>query len=295
MAEPGAAPRGVRSQVGRRTDRIQRRLERETDRPLARFVLEWLRRYLEASRNSGSAATVYAFLSIAPTTLALIGIASSAGTDTNAFAERLITHLGMTGESADLVRDTFGTASSNALAASLVAILGFAWWGLGLGQIYQDLYSRAWNVSGRTFADQGRFGIWFAVLTGLVAGGIATADEIRSAGFLLLVPVWLAVSTAFWLWTPHYLLRGRIGLRALLPGALMTSVGVGGAIAVSPLFVGGILNANGSYFGSFGITVALLAWAFILITMSMACAVFSPLWWETRTAPPATHDEGRDR
>src|SRR3954463_16529232 len=134
MAEPGATPRGMRSQGGRRTERIQRRPgrerpdrprprpEREPARPLARFVLEWLRRYLEASRNSGSAATVYAFLSIAPTTLALIGIASSAGTDTNGFAERLITHLGMTGESADLVRDTFGTASSNALAASLVAI-----------------------------------------------------------------------------------------------------------------------------------------------------------------------------
>src|SRR3954465_965350 len=111
MAEPEAARGRMRSQVGRRTERIQRRLEGESDRAVARFVLEWLRRYLAASRNSGSAATIYAFLSIAPATLARVGSASSAGPDPDPFAERLITHLGMTGESAALVRDTFGTAS----------------------------------------------------------------------------------------------------------------------------------------------------------------------------------------
>jgi hypothetical protein len=27
------------------------------------------------------------------------------------------------------------------------------------------------------------------------------------------VPAWLIVSTAFWLWTPRFLLHGKIGLR----------------------------------------------------------------------------------
>jgi uncharacterized BrkB/YihY/UPF0761 family membrane protein len=42
------------------------------------------------------------------------------------------------------------------------------------------------------------------------------------------------------------------------------------------------LNSDGKYFGSFGVVVALLTWGFILTTLSMVCAVFSPVWAEWR-------------
>jgi hypothetical protein len=48
------------------------------------------------------------------------------------------------------------------------------------------------------------------------------------------MPVYLVASTAFWLWTPRYLLRGKIGLRPLVPGALLASLLLGGATATSP-------------------------------------------------------------
>jgi uncharacterized BrkB/YihY/UPF0761 family membrane protein len=92
------------------------------------------------------------------------------------------------------------------------------------------------------------------------------------------------VSTAFWLWTPHYLLHRRIALRPLLPGALLASIAIGGATATSPFFLGPSLNSDGTHFGSFGVVLALIAWGYTLTTMSLACAVFSPVWAEWRAS-----------
>jgi uncharacterized BrkB/YihY/UPF0761 family membrane protein len=38
------------------------------------------------------------------------------------------------------------------------------------------------------------------------------------------------------------------------------------------------LNANGKAFGSFGVVVTMVGYVFIMITMSLVCAVFSPVW-----------------
>ena len=277
----------VRGRVGA----IQEWLESRADSRLGRLSLAWFRGYFAASQNSGSAATLYMFLSVAPTMLAVLGLFDAAGANTNAFADRLISHLGLTGETARLVQETFGTASANALAASVAAIVGFLIWGIGIGQIYQDVYARAWRVQVRTLSDQARFTIWFFVLSGLLGLGVASGAELKKAGWIVLVPVWLAVSMVFWLWTPSYLLHRQIGLRSLVPGALLAGIVIGGASATSPLFLGAWLNGDAKYFGSFGVVLALLGWAFILVTLSMVCAVFSPVWSQWRAAEkrlPAT-------
>jgi uncharacterized BrkB/YihY/UPF0761 family membrane protein len=274
----------LRGSVRGRVGAIQGWLERRVDSKLGRLSLDWFRAYFEASHNSGSAATLYMFLSVAPTMLAVVGVLGAAGADTTAFADRLVAHLHLTGETARIVRETFGSASSNALAASLAAVVGFLIWGLGIGQIYQDVYARAWRIQVRTLSDQGRFAVWFFVVSGLLGLGIASSGQLRTAGWVALIPAWLAGSLAFWLWTPSYLLHRQIGLRRLLPGALLATVVIGGASATSPLFLGGWLKADAKYFGSFGVVLALLSWAFILVTLSMVCAIFAPVWSEWRAA-----------
>ena len=87
-----------------------------------------------------------------------------------------------------------------------------------------------------------------------------------------------SASTVFWLWVPRFLLHRKIGLRALLPGALLATVVVGGMTATSPLFCRRPLNANGKAFGSFGVVVTMIGYVFVMITLSLVCAVFSPVW-----------------
>jgi membrane protein len=255
-------------------------LAKRTDNRVGRFSLLWFRRYFEASRNSACAATLYMFLSVAPAGLALVGIADAAGKDTNAVANRLVDKLSLSGATADLVHATFGSAASNALAASLAAVVGFLVWGIGIAQIYQDFYCRIWGIPARTLSGQGRFAVWFFAFTGASCLAFLASDWLRAAGWVAFIPAWLIGATVFWTWTPRYLLHRRVSVRSLLPGSLLTGVVVGGAIGCSPLFLGGWLKTDGQYFGSFGIVVALLSWAFVLTTLTTVCAVFAHVWDE---------------
>jgi hypothetical protein len=261
-----------------RVRRMQDRLARRADTRLGRLALQWFRAYFEASRNSGCAASIYSSLSVLPAALVTIAFFNLSRSDSNALADRLVSHLKLDDTTAGIVRDTFGSASSNALAATITVVLGFLIWGLGIGQIYQAVYARAWRIKVGSAADQGLFAIFFFVVTGAVALAVVSAERLSETGWFVVLPVWLVASTVFWLWAPRFLLHRKIGLRALLPGALLASVVLGGAAATSPLYLGDSLDAGGRAFGSFGVVMTVIASVFIMITMSLVCAVFSPVW-----------------
>lgn len=253
------------------------------DTSLGRLALDWFKRYFEASKNSGCAITVYSSLSVLPAALVIAAVVHSQS-DTNAYAQRLIDHLKLTGATASLVESTFGSASSNRLAASITVAISALLWGIGIGQLYQDVYARAWRLKVGSMADQGLFAIFFFVFAGSVALFAIAAQSLATHGLLLLIPAWLAGSIVFWLWVPWFLLHRKVALRALMPGALLATIVLGGLIAVSPLFLAAPMNANGRAFGSFGVVVTLIAYVFIAITLSLVCAVFSPVWADWRRA-----------
>jgi membrane protein len=261
-----------------RAQRIQDWLRGRADTSIGRLALQWFRAYFAASRNSGCAVTVYSSLSVLPAALAFIAAAHPFQSDANVFAEHLVTHLKLTGSTASLVESTFGSTSSNALAASIAVIISFLLWGIGIGQIYQDVYARAWGVEVGSLADQGLFALFFFVLAAAIAAQIIASERFQGADVLVLVPAWLIASTAFWLFVPTLLLHRKVGWRALLPGALMASFVIGGTIATSPLFVAAPLNQNGKAFGSFGVVLTVIGYVFVLLTMTLVCAVFSPVW-----------------
>ncbi|MGZ4256824.1 MAG: hypothetical protein ACXVRE_03575 [Gaiellaceae bacterium] len=263
---------------------VQDWLVTRTDTRLGRLSLAWFRAYFKASRNSGCAATVYSSLSVLPGAMVAIAVFDSAGGNTNVFAEHLVSHLNLTGSTATLVRDTFGSASSNQLAASVTVAISFLLWGIGIAQIYQDVYARAWGIEVYSAADQGMFAIFFFVFTGAVALVVVASEQLHDTGWYVLVPAWLVGSTVFWLAVPHFLLHRRVRLLALLPGALMASLVLGGATATSPLWLPPTLNTNGRAFGSFGVVLTVIGWAFVLITISLVCAVFSPVWGAWRAS-----------
>src|SRR5512140_389391 len=95
---------------------VQDWLSRRADTALGRLALQWFRGYFEASRNSGCAATIYSSLSVLPAALVAVAYFHPSQHDANLFAQRLVTHLKLTGTTATLVEGTFGTASANALA-----------------------------------------------------------------------------------------------------------------------------------------------------------------------------------
>jgi uncharacterized BrkB/YihY/UPF0761 family membrane protein len=284
-AEPSADGAGT---GGSRLAAVRDWLDGRADTGLARLALLWFRRYFEASRNSGAAATTYITLSVLPTALVIVAIFNLSKGDENAFADRLISHMNLGGSTASVVHDLFGTTSNNLVAASVTIVIGFLLWGLSIGQQYQDIYARAWSIRVGTVGDQARFTIWFFAASALVALMTVSASELRSNGWLVTLPAWIAGSMIFWLWTPRFLLHREVSLRSLLPGALLATFVVGGTIATSPLWIGPTLDQNAKAFGAFGVVIGLLAYVLIVVTISMVCAVFSPVWAEWRQGENGT-------
>jgi hypothetical protein len=138
--------------AGSRVQRLLGWLRGRSDRPLGRLSLQWFRAYFAASRNSGCAISIYASLSVLPAALVFVAAFYSPGGSVNTFAQHLVNHLNLTGSTATLVEGTFGTASSNALAASVTVIVSFLLWGIGIGQLYQ----RPWSAAEPTLTCQAR-------------------------------------------------------------------------------------------------------------------------------------------
>jgi hypothetical protein len=174
-ADPSAAPAGT---GGSRLAAVRDWLNGRADTSLARLALLWFRRYFEASRNSGAAATTYVTLSVLPTALVIVAIFNLAKGDENAFADRLISHMNLGGSTASVVHDLFGTTANNVLAASVTIVVGFLLWGLSIGQQYQDLYARAWRIHAGTAADQVRFTPLHLVQTGSDLGGVERTAQV---------------------------------------------------------------------------------------------------------------------
>jgi len=269
-------------------------LRERSDRPLGRLALQWFRAYFAASRNSGCAISIYASLSVLPAALAFVAAFYSPGGSVNTFAQHLVNHLNLTGNTATLVEGTFGTASSNAVAASVTVLVSFLLWGIGIGQLYQDVYARAWQVKVGSAADQGLYAVFFFVFAGALALVIVAQSELGDTGrWAVLVPAWLLGSLGFWLGVPYVLLHRRIGVRALLPGAVLATILLGGTAAASPLFLPATLTANGKAFGSFGIVLTVIGCLFVMVTLSLVCAVFSPVWLAWREAEEAREEGTR--
>jgi hypothetical protein len=262
-----------------RVERIMAWLRERSDRPLGRLGFQWFRAYFAASRNSGCAITIYASLSVLPAALVFVAVVYSVGGDVNVYAQHLVDHLSLSGSTATLVKETFGSASSNKLAATVTMIVTFLLWGIGIGQLYQDVYARAWGIQVASAADQVLYTIFFFVFTAALTGVMVAQSELGDTGrWLVLVPVWILGSLAFWLATPHFLLHRKVSARKLLPGALMATLVLGGTSAFAPLFFGPTLTTNGEAFASLGIVLSVVGLFFVMITLSLVCAVFSPVW-----------------
>jgi membrane protein len=268
-----------------RVRRLQDWLRGRADTALGRFALQWFRAYFVASRNSGCAITIYSSLSVLPAVLVILAVLYKPGGSTNVYAEHLVNHLNLSGDTATLVKDTFGSASSNALAASVATIVSFLLWGIGIGQLFQDVYARAWGVRVGSPADQGLYALFFFVFAGALALVLVGQAELGDTGrWAVLVPVWLLGSLVFWLGVPYVLLHRKIGLRSLLPGAVLATIVLGGTAATSPLFLSATFSEDGKAFGSFGIVLTVVGYLFVMVTLSLVCAVFSPVWVKWRAA-----------
>ena len=99
------------AESGSRVQRILGWGKRRSEHKLVRFGMQWFKSYLVASRNSACAISIYSCLSVVPAALVFIAVVYHGSGDVNVFAQHLVDHLRLTGDTATLVQQTFGSAS----------------------------------------------------------------------------------------------------------------------------------------------------------------------------------------
>ena len=230
--------------------------------------------------------TLAAFLSLFP--LLLVGIAVlglfAARTDV---AGSVIDQLSLTGETADLVRETLDTASSSKRTASIIGTAGLLWSGLGLVNTLETAFGAVWQAEGRGLKDRGFAMLWLAGAGVLLAASVAAT---AAAGrflpdvltLLSLVPT-LLVSVALWLWT-FMALTTRTGLpwKAHLPGAILGAIGFELLKLVGGVYVPRIVGSSSALYGSLGVVFALLAWLALFGRLCVYAACLNVVRWEKR-------------
>jgi membrane protein len=99
--------------------------------------------------------------------------------------------------------------------------------------------------------------------------------------------VQFGVSLAFFWWSQHLLLGGRLGWRRLLPGALCMALGMTALVGLSGYAMSGEIVAEVSDYGLIGSTFVLALWLVALSGLVCAGALVGQLISERRATPNA--------
>ena len=98
----------------------------------------------------------------------------------------------------------------------------------------------------------------------------------------MLAPVWLVVIVGFFVWMPRSLLRNRVTVRQVLPGAVFTVLGLVGMRIASHLVLVNWLKFYAKYYGGLGVIMAAFFWIMIFATILVIAAALSPALSERR-------------
>jgi membrane protein len=159
-------------------------------------------------------------------------------------------------------RDTV-RGSSTVIGILFTLLSAYAW-----PTALQRGYEITWGVTSRGWRGLWRPLVWLTVF--LAAGALLLAlprsglgDPWRTA---LLLVLWTPIIFAWSWWTQHFLLRGAVPWRLLLPGAVAMTVGLIGMRAFAAVWLSTAISSNFQRYGPLGIVFMLLTW---LIAVSM--------------------------
>jgi membrane protein len=238
----------------------------------------WVRRYRQADGQLYAVLlAAYFFLTVLPVTVVQATYISGSP---DAFARRIARRLELTGTPAEFLNSVLVGAGKDRLVAVIVAVANIAVFGLGFGRVLQLAHARIWGLDlQRTIADQGRYLAVLLALMWLTCLGVLQLRYLRHtpawAGWTL-DAAWLAALTAYFVWAPRLLLHRRVGIRDLLPGAVITVAGLAVLHVASTFVLRRWLVSYSDTYGGLGIVMAIVFWLIAAATLMMFAAALSP-------------------
>lgn len=279
----------VRARYRVAKERVEARVDVVEAHPILGFPIASYRRFAEIDgKQLAFVIGGNLFISVIPLLIIGYAIVERFNPD-RSFAAIVVQRFHLDGETAAVVRETFTNARSGRNAALSLSVGSLFVTGYEVATTVQAAYARAFRVAPldgfRRFV---RGAAWLALmLTGTVVElTLRYWAESRPWWFLvLMLPVLVGFTFAFYLMSPRLLLDVPFAWRHLAPGAAICVVVNGVVGAVSAAFLRDWLGAYGQAYGAFGVTLAFLAWIGVLATFWVWIGAIAAVYWERFAGP----------
>jgi membrane protein len=258
----------------------------ERIRPLG-WALRVYKRYNELHGNQmASSITLTSFLTLFPLVLVGIAVLGFASVNSSDIPERITENLGLTGDAAEIVERAIETAERSRRVASIVGLLGLLLTGLGLGGALSYAYNTAWQVSGRGIKDRLYQLAWLVGLGALMAATFVATTSLEIVpgrlGQLALLILGIGLNVALFLWTSTVLPNRRVGIKRLLPAAIVGGLALEVLKVVGTLVVPRLVTNASELYGTLGVVFAILAWLLVLGRIVVFVAVLEVVGFEAK-------------
>jgi membrane protein len=189
------------------------------------------------------------------------------------FADVLVERFDLEGSAADGVRALFASAGEVESGITFIGIAVLMVSVLSFTRALQSTYERSYGLEPVGLAGLPRNLLWI----GAVAVWLSLAsirEELQDLfGPLFSVVVALASGFAVWLWTPIILLGGRVSMRLLVPGAVVSAVLMTALVYASAVYMPIVIENAASRYGLIGVAFSLQGWLLALCLVIVAGAV----------------------
>ena len=256
-----------------------RRVERSWQRSRARQLVAAAQKIELTNRALSFAAQ--ALVTLVPL---LIVVAAAYPVRGEGFAAWLVDGLGVTGAAASTLRHLFSAPQRVLSTTSVFSVVAAAGFGLSFATCVQTGYERVWDLPPGHWHAVWRRGAWLAALTGALFVDVHSASLLRHGwpqGTLRALLTYLG-ATAFCWWGQWLLLERRVTLRQLLPGAVLTALGLAALRALCSLLLAPVLAANAVTYGPIGSVLMVQTWLIGVGTVVFGGALLGRQWSEAR-------------
>lgn len=192
----------------------------------------------------------------------LIVVAAAAPLNGRTFPEWVIAGVGLSGRASTAINRLFGPTNRVLSTTTAFSLAVLAVFGLSFGAMVQTGMARVWELPAARLLSVWRQALWLAVLVGLLLLGADVLGLLHDGWFITTLR-WLATTggaTLFFWWTPRFLLEGRVPWKALLPGAVLTVMGLVGLRAFSAAIFAPLLVSSAITYGGIGAVLILVTW-----------------------------------
>jgi membrane protein len=204
----------------------------------------------------------------------------------DSLANSLVHHYRLNAPTATLIHGVLDEGRAHELGSALLAIGGALFFGLGFGRVLQLVHARSWKLALPTRqTDQALYATVLLGLYGLILLLLVQLTELKgSPGWVgpVLGVGWIGLLVLFFVWAPWLLTHKRITRRDLLPGAVLTALGLVVLMILSSHVMQYWVDLYARDYGGLGVVLAIYFWIAFSSAIIVWAASLSPALAERR-------------